>query len=81
MPSAESNVRHELTHDPEIKTWAEIKSQMLNWLSHPGDSKSDFFNYELNIYFMQKKKEKTTKKFIQIHYHSNIATVSLYINV
>ena len=24
------------THDPEIKTWAEIKSWMLNWLSHPG---------------------------------------------
>ena len=24
------------THDPEIKTWAEIKSQTLNWLSQPG---------------------------------------------
>ena len=22
--------------DPEIVTWAEIKSQMLNWLRHPG---------------------------------------------
>ena len=24
------------THNPEIKTWAEIKSWTLNWLSHPG---------------------------------------------
>ena len=24
------------THHPEIKTWVEIESQMLNWLSHPG---------------------------------------------
>ena len=24
------------SHDPEIMTWAEIKSQMLNGLSHPG---------------------------------------------
>jgi len=23
------------SHNPEIMTWAEIKSQMLNWLSHP----------------------------------------------
>ena len=23
------------SHDPEIMTWADIKSQMLNWLSHP----------------------------------------------
>jgi len=25
-----------LNSDPVIKTWAEIKSQTLNWLSHPG---------------------------------------------
>ena len=24
------------SHNPEIMTWLEIKSQMLNWLSHPG---------------------------------------------
>ena len=24
-----------LSQDPEIMTWTEIKSQMLNWLSHP----------------------------------------------
>ena len=24
------------THNTQIKTWAEIKSQSLNWLSHPG---------------------------------------------
>ena len=24
------------SHDPGVVTWAEIKSQMLNWLSHPG---------------------------------------------
>ena len=24
------------SHDPEIMTWAEIKSRMLNWLSPPG---------------------------------------------
>jgi len=24
------------THNPEIETWAEIKSWRLNWLSHPG---------------------------------------------
>ena len=24
------------SHDPEIMTWAEIKSRMLNWVSHPG---------------------------------------------
>ena len=24
------------SHDPEIMTWAKIKSQTLNWLNHPG---------------------------------------------
>ena len=28
--------RRAWTHNPEIKTGAEIKCQMLNWLSHPG---------------------------------------------
>lgn len=28
------------SHDPEIMTWTEVKSQMLNQLSHTGGSKS-----------------------------------------
>ena len=30
------------SHDPEIMTWGEIKSQILNWLSHPGALSSPF---------------------------------------
>ena len=34
------------SHDAEIMTWAEIKSQMLNWLSHPGaPTKKTCFNF------------------------------------
>ena len=33
------------THDTEIKTWAEIESWMLNWLSHPGAPVWFFFNF------------------------------------
>ena len=33
---------HAETHDPEIKTWAEIKSQILNCLSHLGAPKTLF---------------------------------------
>ena len=29
------------THDPEIVTQAEIKSQMLKWLSHPGSPRQE----------------------------------------
>ena len=35
-------------HNPEIMTWAEIKSWMLNWLRHPGASSlflKFFFSY------------------------------------
>ena len=32
------------THNSEIKTWAEIKSQMINWLSHPGVSMRSSLN-------------------------------------
>ena len=31
-----------LSHAPEIMTWTEIKSQMLNWLSHLGPRKLCF---------------------------------------
>ena len=36
IPSAESYTGLNLMTDSEIRTWAEIKSQMLNQLSHPG---------------------------------------------
>jgi len=35
------------SHDPEIMTWAKIKSQMLNRLSHPGTPLKDFFWFSL----------------------------------
>ena len=31
------------SHDPEIMTWADIRSQMLNWLSHLGAPKCHYF--------------------------------------
>ena len=31
-------------HDPEIMTWAEIKSQTLNWLNHPDTPQDLIFN-------------------------------------
>ena len=35
----------------EIMTWAKIKSQMLNLLSHPGDSDvGNFFKLEMEYY-------------------------------
>ena len=38
------------SHDPEIMTWAEIKSQILNWLSHPGTPKQESLK-KRSIYF------------------------------
>ena len=35
-------------HDPEIMTWAEIKSRTLNWLSHPG---TPFFFFFLDLWY------------------------------
>ena len=32
------------THNPEIKTWAEMKRWMFNWLSHPGAPATSGFN-------------------------------------
>jgi len=37
------------THDPEIKTWAEIKSLMLNWLRNPGTPTYVYFKVILHI--------------------------------
>ena len=31
------------SHDPEIMTWAKIKSQTLNWPNHPGALTAAFF--------------------------------------
>ena len=41
-PQADSlqNTDHSL-YDPKIMTWAEIKSQALNWLSHPGTPRKE----------------------------------------
>ena len=33
------------SHDPQIVTWAEIKSRTLNWLSHPGTPHIAFLKY------------------------------------
>ena len=33
------------SHDPGIMTWAKIKSQSLNWLSHPGTPYAPFLIY------------------------------------
>ena len=49
------------THDPKIMTWAELKSQMVNWLSHPNTpvgvslwTKLKGVNWELNFcYFLK----------------------------
>jgi len=38
------------THNPEIKTWAEIKSQMLNQLNHPRTPKNTFWKDKLLKY-------------------------------
>ena len=40
------------THDHEIMTWAKIKSQMLNWLSHPGAPVSSFVLYGKRFFIL-----------------------------
>lgn len=43
---AEHRARHgSQSHDPEVMTWAEIKSQSLNRLSHPGVPGISSFNF------------------------------------
>ena len=37
-------------HDSGITTWAKIKSQSLNWLSHPGTPKLRYFQFEFTRY-------------------------------
>ena len=39
------------SHDPEIMTWAEIKSWMLNWQSHPNSS--EIYNFS-NYFFISR---------------------------
>ena len=40
------------SHDPEIMTWAEIKSWMLNQFSHPGTPNQCFSTYFISENFM-----------------------------
>ena len=44
------------SHNPEIMTWAEIKSQTLNWLSHPGAPQLTF-KKDLFIYLRERERE------------------------
>ena len=37
------------SHNHEIMTWAEIKSWRLNWLSHPGTPKNNFYKEEQSL--------------------------------
>ena len=38
------------SHDPEITTWAEIKSWSLNWQNHPGSTIFDFFMLHIEVF-------------------------------
>ena len=49
--------RGDTSHDCEIMTWAEIKSQMLNWLSHP-DAPNDSFKMQVVMSFSSLKLSK-----------------------
>ena len=40
-------------HDPEIITWAEIKSQMLDQLSHPGTARAFLVMILIQIYILK----------------------------
>ena len=54
LPTEHRVQRGAQSQDPEIMTWAEIKCQLLNQLSHPGNPKVDTFEMNENINFQQK---------------------------
>ena len=49
------------THNPEIMTWAKIKSQIFNWLSHPSAPQRSNFKKNSEI----KNKELSQQKELQ----------------
>ena len=47
---ADSRAGHGAWHGAEIVTWAKIKSQMLNWLNHPGIQQLKILKVFVNLF-------------------------------
>ena len=41
------------SHDPEIMTWAETKSQAFNQLQHPSGLESAFYSHSLSVFLIK----------------------------
>ena len=54
------------SHNPEIMTWAEIKSRTLNWLSHPGTSLMWYFLFSATFYLFLIVKHSGSQKNLKL---------------